>query len=104
VSQITADGALVRAFGLEVVPDGGTGFEVCTDATGCKRGRLGAGAGGFVLPSAVAVDPSGSIYVSDVEASRIQCFGEPSGTPCVRNLFDFGALKRNPRRGPRASP
>ena len=99
VSQFARDGAFVRAFGLDVVPGGGGGFEVCTGATGCKRGRLGAGAGGFLLPSAVAADPSGSIFVSDVGASHIQCFGEPGTTPCVPNLFDFGGLKRDLRQG-----
>jgi DNA-binding beta-propeller fold protein YncE len=99
VSQFTTDGAFVRSFGLDVVPAGGRGFEICTGATGCKRGRSGAGAGGFLLPSAVAADPSGSIYVSDAGASRIQCFGEPSTTPCVSNLFDIGLLKRDRRRG-----
>src|SRR5918994_3148155 len=99
VSQFTTDGAFVRAFGLDVVPGGGRGFEVCTGATGCKRGRSGAGAGGFLLPSAVAADPSGSIYVSDVAANRIQCFGELGSTPCVSNLFDIGLLERDRRRG-----
>jgi hypothetical protein len=99
VSQFATDGAFVRAFGLDVVPGGGRGFEVCTDATGCKRGRSGAGAGGFLAPSAVAADPSGSIYVSDVGASQVQCFGEPGTTPCVPNMFEFGALKRDRRRG-----
>ena len=99
VSQFTTDGAFVRAFGLGVVPGGGRGFEVCTGATGCKRGRSGAGAGALLLPSAVAADRSGAIYVSDVGAGRIGYFGEPSRTPCVRNLFDFGALKRDRRRG-----
>ena len=99
VSQFTTDGAFVRAFGLNVVPGGGKGFEVCTPATGCKRGRAGAGAGGFLVPSAVAADPSGSIYVTDAAASRIQCFGEAGSAPCVRNLFGLGELNRDFRRG-----
>ncbi len=99
VSQFTGGGVFVRAFGLDVLPGGGKRFEVCTGATGCKRGRSGAGAGGFVFPSAVAADPSGAIYISDVGTSRIQCFGEPGTTPCVRNLFDFGALERDRTRG-----
>jgi hypothetical protein len=99
VSQFTTDGAFVRAFGLDVVPGGGKGFEVCTNATGCRRGRAGAGAGGFLVPSAVAAGPSGSIYVTDAGAGRIQCFGEPGSAPCVRNLFRFGELKRDLRRG-----
>jgi NHL repeat len=99
VSQFTTEGAFVRAFGLDVVPGGGERFEVCTNATGCKPGHSGAGAGGFLVPSAVAADPSGSIYVADAGASRIQCFGEPGSAPCVRNLFRCGELKRDLRRG-----
>jgi tripartite motif-containing protein 71 len=97
VSQFTTDGAFVRAFGLDVVPSGGKGFEVCTRATRCKRGRPGAR--GFLTPSAVAVDPSGSIYVSDVQAGRILCLGEPGSSPCIRNLIGLGTLERNRRRG-----
>jgi hypothetical protein len=105
VSEFTAGGAFVRAFGFDVVPGGGKGFEVCTRATRCGRGRSDVGAGGlvrpggFVLPSAVAVDPTGAIYVADAGAHRIQCFGGPRSTPCVRNLFGFGELRRNIRRG-----
>src|SRR5918994_1285514 len=87
VSQFTTQGAFVRAFGLGVVPGGGEGLEVCTPVTGCKRGRSGAGAGALLLPSAVAADPSGAIYVSDGGPRRIGGLGEPSRTPRVRNLF-----------------
>jgi DNA-binding beta-propeller fold protein YncE len=97
VSQFTTEGAFVRAFGLDVVPGGGKGFEVCMHATRCKRGRPGAR--GFLTPSAVALDPSGSIYVSDVQAGHILCLGEPGSSPCVRNLIGFGALERDRRRG-----
>ncbi len=105
VSEFTAGGGFVHAFGLDVVPGGGEGFEVCTRATRCRRGRFEVGPGGFVhpggfeLPSAVGVDPSGAIFVADAGANRIQCFGEPGSVPCVRNLFRFGELSRNPRRG-----
>jgi DNA-binding beta-propeller fold protein YncE len=99
VSQFTANGAFVRAFGLDVVPGGREKFEVCTIATGCKRGRATTRPGGFLSPSAVAVSPGGSIYVSDLEAGRITCFGEPGSTPCIRNLFRFGALELDRERG-----
>jgi DNA-binding beta-propeller fold protein YncE len=99
VSQFTTAGAFTRAFGLAVVPGDGKGFEVCTTATGCRRGRRHDRAGGFISSSAVAADPSGAIYVADAVANRIQCFGEPSGVPCVRNLFRFGELERDLGRG-----
>jgi DNA-binding beta-propeller fold protein YncE len=99
VSQFTTEGAFVRAFGFGVVPGGSTGFEICTTATGCRRGRAHDGVGGFISSSAVAADASGAIYVADAVANRIQCFGEPASVPCVRNLFRFGDLKRDLRRG-----
>jgi DNA-binding beta-propeller fold protein YncE len=97
VSEFTAAGAFTRAFGLAVVPGDGKGFEVCTKATGCRRGRRDDRAGAFISTSAVAAAPSGAIYAADAVLSRIQCFGEPGSVPCVRNLFRFGELRRNLR-------
>ncbi len=99
VSEFTGAGAFTRAFGLAVVPGDGKEFEVCTSATGCRRGRRDDRVGGFISTSAVAAEPGGAIYVADGVLSRLQCFGEPGGTPCVRNLFRFGELKRDRRRG-----
>jgi hypothetical protein len=99
VSQFTTEGSFVRAFGRDVIPGGGEGFEICTLATGCKQGRRTRGDRVLSLPSAVAVDPGGAIYVADADATRILCLGEPGSTPCVRNLFGFRELKLDRGRG-----
>src|SRR5512132_2724251 len=99
VSQFTTEGSFVRAFGRDVVPGGADRFEVCTLATGCKRGRRTRGDRVLPFPSAVAADPGGAVYVADADASRILCLGEPGSTPCVRNLFGFRELKLDRSRG-----
>jgi DNA-binding beta-propeller fold protein YncE len=83
VSEFTTEGSFVRGFGRDVVPGGGDGFDVCTWATGCKRGRRTRGDRVLPFPSAVATDPSGAVYVADADAGRILCLGEPGSTPCV---------------------
>jgi DNA-binding beta-propeller fold protein YncE len=99
VSQFTTEGAFVRAFGRDVVPGGADRFEVCTRATGCRRGRRTRGDRVLSFPSAVAADPGGTVYVAEADASRIVCIGEPGSTPCVRNLFGFRELKLDRSRG-----
>jgi DNA-binding beta-propeller fold protein YncE len=99
VSQFTTEGSFVRAFGRDVAPGGADRFEVCTWATGCKRGRRTRGDRVLPFPSAVAADPSGAVFVADVDAGRILCLGEPGSTPCVRNLFGFRELKLDRSRG-----
>jgi DNA-binding beta-propeller fold protein YncE len=99
VSQFTAEGSFVRAFGRDVIPGGADRFEVCTWATGCKRGRRTRSDRVLPLPSAVAVDPGGAVFVADADASRILCLGEPGSTPCVGNLFSFRELELDRTRG-----
>jgi hypothetical protein len=99
VSQFTTEGSFVRAFGRDVVPGGADGFEVCTQATGCTRGRRTGGDRALPFPSSVAADPGGALYVTDVDAGGIVCVGEPGSTPCVRNLFGFRELKLDRSRG-----
>jgi DNA-binding beta-propeller fold protein YncE len=99
VSQFTTEGSFVRAFGRDVIPGGADRFEVCTWATGCKRGRRTRGDRVLPFPSAVAADPSGAVFVADADAGRILCLGEPGSTPCVRNLFGFRELKLDRSRG-----
>lgn len=74
VSQFTNEGAFVLAFGYDVVPGGGKGFEICTQATGCKAGIAGAQAGQLSGPSYVDTDGAGSIFVTDQVNSRVNQF------------------------------
>jgi hypothetical protein len=103
----------VRAFGFDVDPGGGTGFEVCT--TSCKAGTAGNAAGQLAGPAGVATDCRGAIYVSEPPNQRVQRFGEPGtplppcpvppgpqpppATPKPPNDFTLGKLKRNTDKG-----
>src|SRR5215203_5183596 len=74
VSEFTTAGAFVRAWGFNVRPGGGKGFEVCTKATGCRPGEAGGRAGQLSFPGGVAVDSSGSLYVTDPLNDRVSQF------------------------------
>jgi DNA-binding beta-propeller fold protein YncE len=88
VSQYTAWGLFVRAWGWDVAPEGASGdtasdqFETCgpaqpegTPPAGlCKAGTEGDGAGQFSRPNGIAIDPSGAVYVLDRANLRVQKF------------------------------
>ena len=75
ISVFDSSGAFVRAFGWDVVPpDDGSGFEVCTTATGCIMGDSGGGAGQFVDPIGIVLDGSGRLFVADAINQRINVF------------------------------
>src|SRR4051812_19091105 len=86
ISEFTAWGEFVRAWGWNVAPDGAAGdtasdqFEICTAV--CQRGTAAtaasAGAGQFSAALGVAVDHSGYIYVVDQTVRRVQKFS-PAG-------------------------
>jgi NHL repeat len=65
VSQFNATPDFVNAWGFDVIPGGGAGFEVCTTATTCKAGVGGIGQGQLGNPFSTAIGPSGDVYVSD---------------------------------------
>lgn len=74
ISKFDSSGHFVLAFGKDVVAGGGTGFEVCTVAAKCKAGLPGDQAGEFNFPEGITTDAAGSVYVSDLENSRVQEF------------------------------
>jgi tripartite motif-containing protein 71 len=106
ISVFNADGTFLRAFGFNVIPGGGAGYEVCIAS--CKSGVPGTAEGQLTFPFSVAVDCRGAVYVDG--NNRIERFGEP-GTqlpPCPpptppppppSNQFSFGKLKRNLKKG-----
>jgi DNA-binding beta-propeller fold protein YncE len=96
VSTFNAAPAFVNAFGADVIPGGGTGFEICTNS--CKSGAPSDAPGAFDEPYEPADDCRGAVYITDVNNNRIQRFGEP-GTPLGPCAFALGTAKRNKRKG-----
>ena len=85
ISQFTADGDFVRAWGWDVVSSGpgndvtGTPneFEICVAADGdvCKAGVSGTNAGQFNNPQGIAVDQTnGFLYVTSSTNRRVDVF------------------------------
>ena len=105
VSVFSPQDGFIRAFGFDVVPDGGTGFEVCT--TSCQDGVYGNAFGQFEGPQGVAVDCRGNVFVADTYNHDVQRFAEPGTAlpPCPAapqapsNDITFGKLKRNLKKG-----
>jgi hypothetical protein len=104
ISQFSADGAFVRAWGWDVVSSGpgndvtGTPneFEVCVPANGdlCKAGVTGAGAGQLGNPSGIAIDQTnGYLYVTSQTNRRVDVF---SGTGQFAGAFGFDVLPGDP--------
>jgi Tol biopolymer transport system component len=72
VDEFEPDGKFVVAFGGDV--NASTTGDICLVGEECQAGKLGIGHGEFELPAsqAIAVDPSGMVYVGDHK--RIQEF------------------------------
>jgi Ca2+-binding RTX toxin-like protein len=83
VSAYAPDGSFLRSFGTDVIPGGGTGFEVCTTATGCQAG-VNSGPGHMTIPGGVAVDCRGAIWVADTGSSTVKRYGEPGTLVCPK--------------------
>ena len=74
VSRFTTAGGFARAWGFDVVPGGGEGFDVCTGATGCRPGEPGGRPGQLGFPGGIAVDDAGNVYVTDPANDRVSQF------------------------------
>ena len=77
ISVFSPQGAFVRAFGFDVHPAGGAGFESC--AASCKAGVAGGAAGQLNVPVGLAVDPVGNLVVADSSNHRISVFNPTGG-------------------------
>lgn len=62
VQQFTTDGTFQNMFGYGVA-DGASGFENCTSS--CQQGTEGTSPGELELPTGIATDTAGDIYVAD---------------------------------------
>lgn len=78
INQYDPDGTFVRAWGWDVIPGGGPGFEVCTTGLGCKAGTIGGGAGQLDRPGGLGVGPGGDVYVTESMNDRVSRFA-PGG-------------------------
>ena len=83
----TSPPSFVEAFGWGV-DTGKAEFEVCTDASTCQNGLTGGGAGEFNVPNGLAVDASGTLYVSDQANHRVNRF--TTSPPSFIDAFGFG--------------
>jgi hypothetical protein len=71
IDEFSAAGAFIKAYGWGV-RDGASSFETCTST--CKAGLQGRGAGQLYVPTSVATDSSGDVYVADSDNIRIDEF------------------------------
>jgi hypothetical protein len=73
IQRFDASHDFIAAWGKDVVSGGGTGYEICTVATSCKKAAITTSLGGELSASVsgLAIDQStGNLYVADF--SRIQ--------------------------------
>jgi hypothetical protein len=89
VSEYTAWGLFVKAWGWDVAPEGAPGdtlsdgLEVCT--TQCKQGEAGEGPGQLRESTGITLDAAGNVYVYDWQNLRVQKF-----SPAGQFLLTFG--------------
>jgi NHL repeat len=76
VSEFTAFGEFVKAWGWGVADGATAALQTCT--TACFAGQQGSGVGQLKVPNGVALAPNGDLYVFERENHRIQVF-DPNG-------------------------
>jgi sugar lactone lactonase YvrE len=75
VQKFDSSGRFLLAFGKNVnLVAGAPNFDICTQVGNCMPGTAGSQPGEFDLPSGVAVDAAGNVYVADFRNSRLQEF------------------------------
>lgn len=71
IQKLDSSGVLISMWGWGV-KDGTSTAQICTG--GCQQGIAGSGAGQFQLPSGVAIDAAGDIFIADKDNHRVQKF------------------------------
>jgi tripartite motif-containing protein 71 len=80
IQKFDEEGIPIRTWGKDVISGFSTGFEVCRAVINtCKAGTTGGLEGEMNLPLGVAVDGSGSVYVTDANNNRVQKFSSNGG-------------------------
>ncbi len=75
VQKFDSSGKFLLAFGKNVnLVAGALSFDICTQVGNCMPGTAGSLPGEFDLPTAVAADAAGNVYVADFRNDRIQEF------------------------------
>jgi sugar lactone lactonase YvrE len=74
ISAFDYQGHFLRMFGKNV---GGPGVNVCSSS--CTYGSSGSGAGELSVPSGLALDGAGNLYVSELGNYRVSIFNPQSG-------------------------
>lgn len=68
ISVLSVGGTFLRAFGKGVNPAGG---DLCTPASGCRKGVNSGAAGGLAFPIGLGVDGAGNLIVADTSNHRV---------------------------------
>ena len=75
IQKFDSSGKFMLAFGKNVdLVAGAPNFDICTQVGNCMPGTAGAQPGAFDLPSGVAADAAGNVYVADSRNGRLQEF------------------------------
>jgi sugar lactone lactonase YvrE len=102
VSQFTADGDFVRAWGWGV-DTGASAFEICTAGSGCQTGVSGNGLGQLQSPNSVAVTGN-DVYVTETSNHRVSRFTTAGVPVSTFGSFGSGAGQLSGPRGVAIAP
>lgn len=96
IQELSVTGQFLAMFGKEVNKDG---KDICIagEVANCKTGVEGAGAGSFLVPHSIAVEPAGTeedVYVQDLGTAAIDKY-TPDGTFIYRIGKEVNETKRN---------